>query len=91
MSSLTFALCHLTCSNVLTILTAIFTILCLCLTYLNILIWTINFIIKSITRNFIMLNTMMRNETTSFASLVTSLDPIPEIMLPALKYYLLKF
>ena len=38
-----------------------------------------------------MLNTMMRNETTSFASLVTSLDPIPEIMLTALKYYLLKF
>ena len=88
MSSLTFALCHLTCSNVLTILTALCP--CLCLTYLNILIWAINFIIKSITRSFIMLNTMMRNETTSFASLVTSLDPTPEIMLTALKY-LLKF
>ena len=36
---------------------------------LNILIWEINFIIKSITRSFIMLNTMMENENTSFAKI----------------------
>ena len=33
----------------------------------SILIWAINFIIKSITRSFIMLNTMMENKNTTFA------------------------
>ena len=33
----------------------------------SILIWAINFIIKSITRSFIMLNTMMKNKSTTFA------------------------
>ena len=36
---------------------------------LNILIWAINFIIKSITRTFIMLNTVTENENTSFANI----------------------
>ena len=53
--------------------------------YLNILIWAINFIIKSITRSFIMLNTIMENENTSFA------NHDLEIMFTALKYSLLKF
>ena len=39
--------------------------------YLNILIWAINFIIKSITRSFIILNTMMESENTSFANIST--------------------
>ena len=57
----------LTCSNVLIILTA--HCLCFCLTYLNILIWAINFIMKTITRSFIMLKTMMENENISFANI----------------------
>ena len=38
-------------------------------TFLSISIWAINFIIKSITRSFIMLNTIMENENTSFANI----------------------
>ena len=38
--------------------------------HLNILIWAINFFIISITRSFIMLNTMMKNENTSFANIL---------------------
>ena len=37
--------------------------------FLNMSIWAINFIIKSITRSFIMLNTTMENEDTSFANI----------------------
>ena len=37
--------------------------------YLNKFIWAISFIIKSITRIFVMLNTMMENESTSFANI----------------------
>ena len=36
---------------------------------IHILIWAVNFIIKSITRSFIMLNAMMKNENTSFANI----------------------
>ena len=38
--------------------------------HLNILICAINFFIISITRSFIMLNTMMKNENTSFANIL---------------------
>ena len=37
--------------------------------HLNILIWAISFIIKSITKTFIMLNTVTENENTSFANI----------------------
>ena len=36
---------------------------------LNIIIWAINFTIKCITRSFIMLNTMIENENTSFVNI----------------------
>ena len=36
---------------------------------LNIIIWAINFTIKCITRSFIMLNTMIENENTSFLNI----------------------
>ena len=36
---------------------------------LNILTWEINFVVKSITSSFIMLNIMMENEITSFANI----------------------
>ena len=38
--------------------------------YLNILIWAINFVIESITRSFIMLNTLMENKNTNFANIL---------------------
>ena len=42
----------------------------LLIAFLNILIWAINFIIKSIMRSFIMLNTVMENENMSFANIL---------------------
>ena len=36
----------------------------------NVLIWAVNFMIKSITRSFILLNAMIENENTSFANIL---------------------
>ena len=47
---------------------------CFCLTYLNILIWEINSIMESISRSFIMLNTIMKKMKTQVLLIFRSLS-----------------